>query len=272
MRISDTRVPATLVFCYLSALAIGCGDSVKESRTDAATDSARDTALLVPDTAVDVVKPTPSPDSAGDAVAPDLSPEVPVDGASPDWLLDANRVDSPQSDAAQVDGTQTKEVGGDTRGDSAVPTTRATVTFHFKNTGTSTLYVHQACTIPIKVTSLTDGTTYGNGYACACDCASPTCNGNLACGACAPPSGVPIEVGSAHDIYWAAELTTSQTKTGTYGSFQCLVRSPIPTGPYKVEISVYTDDTNATNETNSRKVEKTFTLGTADATVEIPVQ
>jgi hypothetical protein len=192
--------------------------------------------------------------------------------ASPDVPLDANRIDSPQSDATQVDGRQGQEAGGDSRGDSAVPTTMSTITFRFKNTGSSTLYVHQACTIFIRVTSLADGATYGTNYACACDCASPSCNGNLACGACAPPSGVPIEVGSARDITWAAEFTTSQTKTGAYGSFQCLVRSPIPTGPYKVEILVYTNDSDATNETNSRKVEKTFTLGTANATIEVPIQ
>jgi hypothetical protein len=83
---------------------------------------------------------------------------------------------------------------------------------------------------------------------------------------------VPIEVGSAHDITWVADFTTSQLKTGSYGSFQCLSHSPIPTGPYKVELSLYANDADATNETNARKVEKTFTLGTANATIEVPIQ
>ena len=248
MRTPDTRVLATAVFCCLGALATGCGESSKTSN-DAAVDSVRDTGVsdlpMAPDTAQDSAKPNPSPDGSIDAISADLSPAVSVDLASPDAALDGN---------------------------SDVPTTMANITFRFKNTAASTLYVHQACTIFIRVTSLADGTTYGTNYACACDCASPTCNGSLECGACAPPSGVPIEVGSVKEIFWAARFTTSQLGTGPYGSFQCESHSPIPTGPYKVEILVYENSSDATSETNSRKVEETFTLGTADAAVEVPLQ
>lgn len=261
MRISDMPVLATVVFCCLGALTSGCGESSKTS-TDAAVDSARDTGAsdlpMVPDATQDSTKPNPLPDGSVDAISADAP-------------LDANRVDGPQTDANQMDGPG-HDAGADSGGDSGVPTTMAILTFRFKNTGASTLYVHQGCTIFVSVTSLADGKTYGTNYACACDCASPTCNGNVACGVCAPSSGVPIEVGSSHDIYWAAEFTTSQLKTGPYGSFQCESHSPIPTGPYKVEIAVYASDSDATNETNSRKVEKTFTLGTADATIEVPIQ
>lgn len=267
MRISDIRVSATAVFCCLSALAIGCGDSSTKTVADAAAEAARD----FPDTAVDSAKDSPSSDSAADAARADLSLDAFLDGASSDGAVDANRADSPQSDAAQVDGMKGAEVGGD-GGDAGAPSTMATVTFRFKNTGASTLYVRQACSIFIRVTSLVDGRTYGTNSSCACDCASPSCNGNLECGACAPASGVPIPVGSAHDIAWVAQFTTSQLKTGSYGSFQCVSHSPIPTGPYKVEISLYATDADAINETNSRKLEQTFTLGTANATVEVPIQ
>jgi hypothetical protein len=267
MRISDTRVSATVVFCYLGALALGCGDGSKKA-TDAALDSGRDTggsddSLAPADTAQDSTKPNPWSDGAVDAI----SAEAPVDVASPDAVMDAS-----QSDANQGDGLPGHEAGGDSRGDSEVPTTMANITFRFKNAGASTLYVHQACTILVRVTSLADGKTYGTNYACACDCASPTCNGGLACGACAPDSGVPIDVGSARDITWLAQFTTSQLKTGPNGSFQCENHSPIPTGPYKVEILVYDSSADATSQTNSRKVEKTFSLGTADATIEVPLQ
>jgi hypothetical protein len=267
MRIPDTRVLTSMVFCCLAALAIGCGESSKKTSDAAAADSARDTGPS--DTAQDLAKP----DSANDVVPPDLSPDFSADRAITDAPVDSNRGDGPETDASPLDGArgQDAEVGADSQTD-AVLTTMANITFRFKNTGASTLYVHQGCTIFIKVTSMADGATYGTDYACACTCASATCNGTLACGACAPPSGVPIDAGSVKDIFWTAQLTISQTKTGPYGSFQCLVHSPIPTGPYKVEISVYGSNSDATSETNSRKVEKTFTLGTADATVEVPIQ
>ena len=258
MRTPDTRVLATVVFCCLGALAIGCAESSKKTSADAAVDTGASDFAASPDTASDSAEPHPSPDVPTDAIPQDLSPDVSVDAAS--------------ADATQLDGLQGSEAGDDSRGDSAVPTTMATITFRFKNTGPSTLYVHQGCTIFVRVTSIADGTTYGTNYACACTCASPSCNGSLACGACAPPSGVPIEFGAAKEIVWVAQSTTSQLKTGPYGSFQCENHSPIPTGPYKVEILVYADSPDATSETNSHKVEKDFTLETADATVEVPIQ
>jgi hypothetical protein len=227
---------------------------------------------MASDIAKDSAKPNPAPDGSVDTIPSDFSPDVSVDGASPDASLDANRVDGPQADANLVDGETAQEADADSRDDSDAPTTMANITFRFKNTGANTLYVHQACTIFIRVTSLADGRTYGTNYACACDCANPTCNGTLACGACPPTSGVPIEVGSVREIFWAAQFTTSQLKTGPYGSFQCESHSPIPTGPYEVEILIYENSSDATSETNFRKVEETFTLGTADATVEVPIQ
>ena len=38
------------------------------------------------------------------------------------------------------------------------------------------------------------------------------------------------------------------------------------------QISVYGNSVDAASETNSRKVENSFTLGTADAIVEVPIQ
>jgi hypothetical protein len=148
----------------------------------------------------------------------------------------------------------------------------ATITFRFKNTGTRTLYLHTACTTPIKITSMADGAVYENGFYCACECASPSCTSQPACGACLPPSGEPIDAGSTKEITWSARVTTTQTKTGSFGAFQCLVYIPIPTGAYKVGIDVYASTSDAASETNSRTVEKGFTLGTANATIEVPLQ
>ncbi len=248
MRISDIRVRATMVFCCLGALALGCSESSKTS-----LDAAMDASLSL-DTAQDLATHQ-GPDGSADAIAAEVS----LDVAAPDA-------------AHQADGVPGRETGGDGSDDSAVPTTMASIIFRFKNTAASTLYLHQACSIFVRVTSLADGKTYGNGYACACDCSSPTCNGGMACGACPPDSGVPIEVGSTKDIYWVARFSTEQLKTGPHGPFQCQIHSPIPTGPYKVEILVYQSASDATSETNSRKVEKTFALGTADATIEVSLQ
>jgi hypothetical protein len=148
-------------------------------------------------------------------------------------------------------------------------TTMATITFRFKNTGTNTVYLHRGCTIPLTVTSLADGATYGNGYACVCDCASPSCNGAMECGECAPDSGIPIAVGATEDVTWTARRTITRTKSGPYGSFRCEEASPIPTGAYKVAIDVFSSDSDAANRTNSRFIEQSFNLGTADDTIEV---
>jgi hypothetical protein len=153
----------------------------------------------------------------------------------------------------------------------AAATTRATITFRFRNTGTETLYVYQDCVFALQVTSLADGTSYGIAFTCACDCSDSKCTGGVACGACRPPSGVPFAVGQVTDIFWMAETSTLQSKTGPYGPFQCVDLRPIPTGLYKVTLAVYANEADTTAKTNGRVVEMPFTLGTEDAVVEVPV-
>jgi hypothetical protein len=185
--------------------------------------------------------------------------------AAVDSAPDADRPDSPTSADAGQDIADSPDSSVDGT------TSMANITFVFENAGTNTLYLHRGCTTPIRVTSLASGAVYGNSFFCACDCATPSCNGTLACGACAPDSGIPVSVGSSTEIPWTAQAVTSRSKTGPYGPFTCVDERPVPTGAYKVEIDVYTSSSDAENSTNPRTVAKLFVLGTADATVEVPL-
>jgi hypothetical protein len=271
MRTPDTRVLPALVFCYLAASAAGCGDNSKQRPSDAAADSARDTNADSPPT-VDALQDssTPSPDAAVDTVA-DLSPSP--DSATPDAALDSKQGDAPQVDAPQVDGAPASDGGSDDSEGDALTDAPPVITFHLKNTGTQTIYLHSICTNGFKVISGADGTVYDNENVCACNCSSSDCNGPVYCKLCGPSwDGVPINTGAAKELTWTAELSKTQTETGPYGSYQCYVHSPIPTGPYTVAIAVYANSADATSETNPQTFETSFTLGTDNATVEVPLQ
>jgi hypothetical protein len=153
-----------------------------------------------------------------------------------------------------------------------VPTTQAIIAFQFKNVGSPTLYVYGACTVPFVVTSISDGKTYGNSYACACDCASSSCTNGLQCGQCLPPTGYGIARDMIKEVQWVAQSTTSQTKTGPDGPFPCVSLSPIPVGSYKVAIVVYTSEADAVAQRDGHVVERVFVLGPTNATVEVPIE
>jgi len=217
-------------------LGLGCGDSLKvQTRRDGGT--------------ADLA----SVDAGGEdgmATQADTAPAAP-DGAKADAVAGPKEA-SPSADA--------------------LVETSALITFRFRNTGSQTVYLRQGCSYPLVVTSEADGKTYSNESFCACDCASSSCQSTPACGACAPTSGIPIEAGESRDVSWSARLSSPQTKTGSLGTFSCVVITSIPTGTYRVRIAVYPTPEDAVGLTNGKDVEMTFLLTTANATVDVPVQ
>lgn len=153
----------------------------------------------------------------------------------------------------------------------ALAETSATITFRFRNNRSQTVYFWRGCSYALVVTSEVDGKTYSNGSLCGCDCANSSCQSTPACGACAPDSGIPVEVGMSLDIGWSALISTLQTKTGSLGTFQCVVHTPIPTGTYRVRIAVYPTPEDAVGLTRGQDVEMSFLLTTANAVVEVPI-
>jgi hypothetical protein len=149
--------------------------------------------------------------------------------------------------------------------------TMASITLRLTNEAAQTVYLRSACAIPFDVTSTADGTVYTNQMICACDCANAGCTGGNACGACAPPSGIAVQVGGTADLSWTAQLATSQTKTGAAGPFQCVSRAAIPTGTYRLAVVVYPTAEDAVAETNGKTLEQSFVLGTTNATIAVAI-
>ena len=202
------------------------------------------------------------------------------DGGTADMAsVEAAREDdmATQADAAPAapDGGKADAVAGPEDASpsaDAIAETSALITFRFRNAGSQTVYLRQGCSYPLVVTSEADGKTYSNESFCACDCASSSCQSAPSCGACAPTSGIPVEAGERLDVSWSARISTPQTKTGSLGTFQCVVLSSIPTGIYRVRIAVYPTPEDAVGLTSGKDVEMSFLLTTADATVEVPIQ
>jgi hypothetical protein len=247
MRKHHGHVVAQLILSSAFLWTVGCGDDTKKTVKDGGTDVAvvldtnRPDLTLAPDTKLDTA----------------TTPDVPlVDAASPDMAA---------QDGATTDGMDDAMVGTD-----AVGETLASITFRFKNTGTQAVYLHRQCDLPIQVTAEADGATYSNSFICACDCADSSCQVTINCAQCLW-SGLAVEPGKSEDIVWSAMKSTMQTKMGTMGSFQCVAHAPIPTGAYRVSIQVYPTAADAASQANGKAVTKSFTLTTANATIDFPL-
>lgn len=284
----DKLTTVQAVFCLLiTGVVAGCGDDSKpETRLDAAVDR------------------------AGDALAADAAKTdtlVPADAAKPDGpQADAPTSDAaPPLDTAKVDGSALLDVGaGETGGvdggsglDGAAgdapleldtgavdtgafdgaggldggATTMASITFRVENQGAQTVYLRSSCWIPFDVTSVADGAVYANAFFCACSCADASCTSQVACAPCAPPSGIAVAAGQIKDVSWQARKSTLENKTGSLGAYQCVAHAPIPTGTYRLAISVYPSEADAAAGTNGRVIQQSFMLGGSNATVVVPV-
>jgi hypothetical protein len=286
MRKLEHAVFALSIPCLLVAGAAGCGDSTAaQPQPDGAVDNRR----------ADAPGDTPSADAPWGAETTKLDVakldvaklDVPVveDTGKPgdasdasETGLDAATVDAAAQDVPGVDGSAlldggSSEAGGvdGAAGVDALTMTTANVTFRLENRGAQAVYLRNACFIPFDVTCAADGTVYANAFFCACNCADSTCNGPLACGPCAPTSGVAIAPGETRDLSWIARKSTLQTKTGATGSFQCVAIAPIPTGDYRMSISVYPTAADAVAATNGTTVRQSFLLDTANTTVAVPI-
>lgn len=282
MRTLGKMVLVQSLFGLVVVGTIGCGDDDKKQTTlDGAVDLAAD--APAPDTAkTDVL----AADAAQTDVAPPLDTaklDVPLslDVGQGETALDTRGVDAGLGpDGARADGPSaldggSGEAGTGIDGTGAVDAgsmTMATITFSIDNQGTQTVYLYNACWVPLTVTSTADGTEYTNASFCACNCADSTCTESVKCAPCAPPSGVAVAAGQTSALPWKSGKFTLETKTGTAGAFQCLGRAPIATGNYRVAVTVYPTEADALAKTNGRVVQQSFVLGTTNATVVVPIQ
>lgn len=293
----DKPTVAQVVFCLLvTGIGAGCGDDTgSKAKLDAAVDATAD----VP--GADAAKPgadaaktdTLAPPDLSRADAPesdtpmtdvplprDTAPDGPatLDVANGETGLDSSAVDTGlvpdvAGDAPPALDTGAVETGGidGTTAVDAEGMTTASITFRLHNQGAQPVYVRSNCWIPFDVTSLADGTVYANRFFCACSCAEALCTGPVACAPCPPPDGLEVAPGQTRDLSWQARKSTLETKTGTQGPFECVAHAPIATGAYRVSVSVYPTEEDAAAETNGRVVQQSFTLGTANAVVTVPV-
>jgi hypothetical protein len=281
MRKLDKLITVQSLLALVVAGALGCADDgKKQTKPDGALDVAAD--ALAPDTAkADTL--------AVDAASADVVP--PADTAEVDvpWLPDAGQGETAPDtqgadtglgpDGARADGLLALdgglgETGAGMDGTSAVDAsevTMATITFRLDNQGTQTVYLRNACLVPVTVTSTADDAEYTNALFCACSCADSNCMDSVACAPCAPPSGVAVATGQTRDLPWKAGKFTLETKTGTSGNFQCLGHAPIATGVYRVAVVVYPTEADAVAQTNGRTVRQSFVLGTTEAVVVVPM-
>lgn len=280
MRTIEHAIFALSIPCLLVAGAVGCGDSSSaQPRLDGAVDN----------------RPADAPGDVGTADAPWGAETAKLDVAKPDappiedtaqadaaadasqTRLDAAPPDAPAQDVAGVDvaplDAGTNEAAGldGGAGVDALDVTTSTITFRLENRGAQTVYLRSECWLPFDVTRAADGTVYANGSFCACNCADSSCNGPVACGPCAPTSGMAIEAGKTHDLTWISRTSTLQTKTGPTGSFQCVAHAPLPVGDYRLSISIYPTAADAVAATNGATVQQSFLLGPASATVVVPI-
>lgn len=288
MRNLDKSPLLHLMLCLFvaSATSLGCGDgTTAETKPDGGRDSALAADAATADARLldDMAKtdaPSVADTAAVDTPLPEDTAKADTHGSldgGPDasrvdagWAQDADSVDVP----AKLD-SSVVEVGNAVDGTpsvDALATTMATVTFQLTNQGTQAVYLRNACWIHFDVTATADGTVYANQSFCACDCASANCTGAILCGPCAPTSGTAVQAGETTNLWWTAQSATLQTKTGTTGSFQCVSLAPIPTGSYRVAIVVYPTAEDAVAETNGKTIEQGFVLGTANATVAVPIR
>jgi hypothetical protein len=293
MRRFDKLVMVQSLLGFLVAGAIGCGDDAKpQTKRDGSMDLAADASapdLAKADTLVpgDMAKTdAPAVDAAQTDVAQPLDTATldvpsPLDVGQGETAFDTGGVDTGLGpDGARADGPSVLDGGSGETGagiDStgavdAGATTMANVTFRLDNQGTQTVYLYNACWVPLTVTSTADGTEYTNALFCACNCADSTCTESVKCAPCAPPSGVAVAAGQTSDLPWKAGKFTLETKTGSAGSFQCLGQAPIATGNYRVAVTVYPTEVDAVAKTNGRIVQQSFVLGTTNATVVVPIQ
>jgi hypothetical protein len=261
-----------LTLCF-ALLGPGCGGSLKvPTKTDGGMAGDLDSGQAVGEDS------RATPDAYPDAMS--LSDGNLSDGMQPQ---DTNRPDEPLApDGARADLAPTAQDGGkadagvgpeDTSPSAdALAETSALITFRFSNTRSQTVYLRRGCSYSLEVISEADGKTYSNQSFCACDCSSASCQSTPSCGVCAPTAGIPVEVGKSLDISWSALISTLQTKTGSLGTFQCVVQTSIPVGTYRIRITVYPTPEDAVALTNGGTVEMSFLLTTANATVEVPIQ
>lgn len=290
MRKLDKLTLVQAVFCVVvSGAAVGCGDDSKpETRLDAAVDRAGD--ALAPDAArTDTLVPADvaKADAAqADAAKTDVPPldsakldvAAVLDTGKGETALDGAGVDGGSVDVAQDDappaldtvGVETGNIDGAGTVDGGV-TTMASITFRLDNQGAQTVYLRNNCWIPFEVTSLADGTAYANAFFCACTCADASCTSQVACAPCAPPSGIAVAAGQTQDVSWQARKSTLENRTGSFGAYQCVAHAPIPTGTYRLALSVYPTEADAAAGTNGRVIQQSFVLGTANATIAVPV-
>ncbi len=242
---------------------------------------------LAPDTGkLDVA---PSADASVDTVAVD-APSVDVvapldqagalDAGGGDVAIDVAGVDGGLGpDSARIDGAAILDGGSGEAGpvidgapavDGGI-TTMAKITFRLDNRAAATVYLRNACWLPLTVTSLADGSQYANASYCACDCADSQCNSTVNCAPCAPPSGVAVAAGESKDIAWTARKSTLESRTGELGAYQCVSHQPIAVGTYRVAVSVYATEADAAAELNGRTVEHSFVLDTSNAVVVVPI-
>jgi hypothetical protein len=281
MRKLEPAVLALSIPCLLVAGGAGCGDSATaQARLDGAVDT----------------RPADAPGDSATADAPwgaeaaklDLAkldaPSI-EDAAQPDAASDASQTrldvgavdavarDVPGIDASGVIDAERSETAGvdGAAGVDALALTTATITFRLENRGAQSVYLRSECFIPFDVTCAADGTVYTNTTFCACNCADSSCNGAVACGPCAPTSGVAIEAGKTRDLTWISRASTLQTKSSSTGPFQCVAHVPIPTGEYRLSISVYPTAADAVAGTNGTTVRQSFSLDTANTTVAVPI-
>ena len=140
--------------------------------------------------------------------------------------------------------------GSSTGGPPAPPP--VTITFQLHNDGISTIYVFEGCQLDYTITSLADpvhAIARTGGCACACGHECPVC------GACFEG---PLEMATGGMMIseWSTvNVTTEPTPTGS-----CERTTPLPEGPYRIDVPVYPSHDDAVAKTSARTASASFTL------------
>jgi len=132
------------------------------------------------------------------------------------------------------------------------PPPPATITFQLHNDGISTIYVYESCQVDYTITSLADpvhAITRSAGCACMC---------GQVCPVCGPCFEGPLEMATGGMMIseWSTvDVTTQQTPTGS-----CERTTPLPDGPYRIDVPVYPTHDDAVAKTSGRTASASFTL------------
>ncbi|TKC99211.1 hypothetical protein [Polyangium fumosum] len=143
------------------------------------------------------------------------------------------------------------------------------VTFQFENDGASPAFLRKDCSLEYTISSCEDGYSASLAIRASCSQACDSADGGcLACGACPPVGGVPVEIGAPTTDAWKGmRYTFGKTAEGC----TCHESHVAQAGRYQIRVPVYPSDEAAQTGTPSHEVTVNFELPAPNGVVVVPI-